>query len=276
MASAAATAATILPVAFYFHRTTLTGLITNFMIVPLLGYGAVVVGFTALPFIYLAPFMARPLLLAASFLVKVSNAIIMELAKIPTLPVFNPSRLDLGIFYLFIAAITFIKSRKIRQYGGISLALLFVGLLFTHGSPDKGKLILTFFSVGQGESILINFPDGKNMLIDGGGSPGENVWDVGERLLAPALWKMGVDRLDYMVLTHPHPDHMQGLNYVAANFTVGEFWEGGSYPDSKEFMELMAILKRRPIPENAGTNVRTKSAKSTASTPRRTQPKILI
>jgi competence protein ComEC len=167
MASAAATAATILPVAYYFHRTTLTGLITNFMIVPLLGYGAVVAGFTALPFIYLAPFMARLLLLAASFLVKVSNAIIMELAKIPTLPVFNPSRLDLGIFYLFLAAITFIKSRKIRQYGGISLALLFVGSLLTHGSPDKGKLILTFFSVGQGESILINFPDGKNMLIDG-------------------------------------------------------------------------------------------------------------
>jgi competence protein ComEC len=248
MASAAAIAATILPVAFYFHRTTLTGLITNFIIVPLLGYGAVVAGFTALPFIYLAPFIAQPLLLAASFLVKVSNAVIMLLAKIPALPVFNPSRLELGIFYIFLAVITFIKSRKIRQYGTFPLALLFVGSFITHDSADKGKLVLTFFSVGQGESILINFPDGKNMLVDGGGSPGETAWDVGERLLAPALWKMGVDKLDYMVLTHPHPDHMQGLNFVAANFKIGEFWDGGSYPDSKEYMDLMEILKQRKIP----------------------------
>jgi competence protein ComEC len=248
MASAAATAATILPVAFYFHRTTLTGLITNFIIVPLLGYGAVVAGFTALPFIYLAPFIAKPLLFAASFLVKVSNSVIMLLAKIPTLPVFNPSRFELGIFYIFMVVITFIKSRKIRQYGGLSLAILFIGSFITHGSADKGKLKLTFLSVGQGESTLINFPNGKNMLIDGGGSPGETSWDVGEKLLAPALWKMGVDRVDYMVLTHPHPDHHQGLNFVAANFTIGEFWEGESFPDSKEYLELMEILKRRRIP----------------------------
>jgi competence protein ComEC len=51
-----------------------------------------------------------------------------------------------------------------------------------------------------------------------------------------------------MVLTHPHPDHMQGLKYVAANFNIGEFWEGGSYPDIKEYLELMEILKLRKIP----------------------------
>jgi competence protein ComEC len=59
---------------------------------------------------------------------------------------------------------------------------------------------------------------------------------------------MGIDRLDYMVLTHPHPDHMQGLHYVAANFTVGEFWEGGSYPESREYLELMEILRKRRVP----------------------------
>jgi competence protein ComEC len=41
---------------------------------------------------------------------------------------------------------------------------------------------------------------------------------------------------------------MQGLDYVAANFTVGEFWEGGSYPESKEYLELMEILRRRRVP----------------------------
>jgi competence protein ComEC len=256
MASVAATAVTILPVAFYFHRTTLTGLVSNFLIVPLLGYGAVVIGFTALPFVYLAPFIARLLLIAAAFLVKVSDAIIMLLAKIPTLPLFNPSRLDLALFYLFLVSITFIKAGTIRRSCCIFLVILFIGSGIMHGTQDKGKLSLTFFSIGQGESILINFPDDKKMLIDGGGSPGENIWDVGERLLAPALWKMGIDSLDYLVLTHPHPDHMQGLNYVAANFKIGEFWEGGAYPECEEYQKLMEVLHKRKTPVrriNAGS-----------------------
>jgi competence protein ComEC len=70
---------------------------------------------------------------------------------------------------------------------------------------------------------------------------------VGERLLAPALWKMGVKRIDYMVLSHPHPDHIQGLKYVAANFEVGEFWEG-SRTDSRDCRELHLILADRRVP----------------------------
>ncbi len=247
-ASVAAIGATIIPVAYFFHRTTATGLISNFLIVPLLGYGAVVIGFSALPFVFLSPYIAKLLLLAASFLVNISNSIIMFLAKLPILPVFSPSQTELAIFYIFMAAVTFINPGRIRLSCCFALALAFVGSIFMQASPDKGKLALTFFSVGQGESILVNFPDGKRMLIDGGGSPGETSWDIGEKLLAPALWKMGIDSLDYMVLTHPHPDHIRGLNYVAANFTVGEFWEGGSYPDIKEYRELMDIINRRKIP----------------------------
>ncbi len=248
MASAAAIATTIIPVAYYFHRTTLTGLISNFIIVPLLGYGAVVVGFTALPFVYIAPFLALPLLQTAAFLVKISDVVIMFLAKIPALPLFNPSRPDLLLFYVFMVAVTFLKGAKVRRACCLALMVLFVCSRLIQGSPDKGKLALTFFSVGQGESILINFPNGKNMLIDGGGSISESKWDVGERLLAPALWKSGIDRLDYLVLTHPHPDHLQGLKYIAANFSIGEFWEGASLPECKEYLELMEIVRRRRIP----------------------------
>jgi len=248
MVSAAATAATILPVAYYFHRTTLTGLVSNFFIVPLLGYGSVIIGFTALPFVYLAPFIAKPLLLTAAFLVKISNAVIMLLVKIPTLPIFNPSRLELAVFFLLLLAVTFIKARKIKLICCISLTVILIGSALTHGPPDKGTLTITFFSIGQGDSMLINFPYGRKMLIDGGGNPGESSWDIGERLLAPALWKLGVDRLDYMVLTHPDADHLQGLGYVATNFKVGEFWTGRSFPESPEFQELVNVLGVRGVP----------------------------
>jgi competence protein ComEC len=59
---------------------------------------------------------------------------------------------------------------------------------------------------------------------------------------------MDIDSLDYLVLTHPHPDHLRGLNYVAANFRIGEFWEGGSYGEIKEYRALTDIIKSRKIP----------------------------
>jgi competence protein ComEC len=248
MASAAATAATILPVAFYFHRATITGVISNFFIVPLMGYGSVVAGFTALPFVYAAPWLAKALLVVAAFLIKLSNQIIMFLVKIPALPLFTPSRLELGIFYLFLTVLTFVKGVKTRRACCLSLVALFAGTAMLRGEPARGKLAMTFFSVGQGESTLVRFPDGKRMLIDGGGSPGESNWDVGERLLAPALWTMGIDRLDYLVLTHPHPDHLRGLLFIAANFPVGEFWQSMSFPESEEYRELIRILRQRRIP----------------------------
>jgi competence protein ComEC len=248
MASAAATAATIFPVAYYFHRVSATGLISNFFIVPLMGYGAVVLGFSALPLVGPAPLLARPLLLAAALLVRLSNQIIMLLARIPTLPFFNPGRLDLLLSYLFLAALTFVKRGRWRLSCCAVLVLCGIGSLALPSREGAGKLTITLLSVGQGESILVTFPDGRRMLVDGGGSAREGGPDVGERLLAPALWRMGVTAIDYMVLSHPHPDHMQGLRYVAANFRVGEFWEGRGTSGSRDYNDLHRTLFERQVP----------------------------
>lgn len=248
MASAAATAATILPVAYYFHRSTLTGLISNFFVVPLMGYGAVVLGFTALLFVFPAPVIATPLFAAAAFLVKLSNWIIIFLARIPVFTFLNPTRRELFFFYLFLAALTFVRAKGARLIccGSTAVALVVFGLI--PQDRDAGRLKITFFSVGQGESTLIAFPDGRRMLIDGGGSAREGGSDVGERLLAPALWRMGVGKIDYVVLTHPHPDHLQGLTFIAAHFRVGEFWEGGSSVESADYRNLKRILAEKQVP----------------------------
>ncbi len=247
LVSAAATAATIFPVAYYFHRTTATGLLSNFFIVPLMGYGAVVAGFAALPFIGVVPLVAKWLLLLAALLVKISNYLIYWLAKLPLLPFWNPSRLDLLLFYLFLTTLTFVKNVRVRWWSCALLAALFVCAALLQTDPAKGSLQITFFSVGQGEASLITFPDGRHMLVDGGGSPREGGMDVGERLLAPALWRMGVDRLDYLVLSHPHPDHLQGLLFIVAHFPVGEFWESGCCSDSADYLKLRQILAERQV-----------------------------
>jgi len=67
------------PVSCHFHRATLTGLIANFLIVPILGYGAVVAGFSALASLYLLPPLGEILLKIAAFLVKLSTSILLAL-----------------------------------------------------------------------------------------------------------------------------------------------------------------------------------------------------
>ncbi len=253
MVSAAATCVTLLPVAYNFHRTTLTGLISNFFIVPLMGYGAVVLGFSALPFIYVFPSLAKLLLVTAAVLVQLSNFIINQLARLPVLPLLNPTRFDLLLFFVFLVLITFIKRNRMKLVSCSSVTVLFI-IVKLVTPPVNGYdriLAITFFSVGQGESTLISFPNGKRMLIDGGGSFREGGMDPGERLLAPALWRMGVDRLDYVVLSHPHPDHLNGLKFILANFDVGEFWESGFPFSSEDYVNIKRSLAARHIPVRA-------------------------
>ncbi len=84
---------------------------------------------------------------------------------------------------------------------------------------------LVLFSVGQGESVLLQDGRGRAVLVDGGGLYSDT-FDVGERLLAPALAELGVASLDAVVLTHDHPDHRKGLLFILDQIPVGEFWSG--------------------------------------------------
>ena len=79
------------------------------------------------------------------------------------------------------------------------------------------------------------------MLIDGGGIPDESL-DIGEVVVSPFLWDRGIKRLDYLVLTHAHPDHMNGLKSVSRNFRVGEFWDALSPADLPGFQEILRNL----------------------------------
>lgn len=250
--SVAATLVTLIPVAYYFHRVSFTGLVSNFIIVPLMGYGAVVLGFSALPFIYLAPFLARLFILGAAFLVKVSNWFILQLARIPVGNFVNPDRIDLFLFFSALAVFTFVPLRRLRYGGSMLLTVALAVHLFCLPDPDAGKVRISFLSVGQGDATLIRFPGGETMLVDGGGNARGGASDVGERLVAPALWKMGISTIDYLVLTHPHPDHCQGLAFVAKNFRIREFWEGndgGEYPEYTALKEILALrnVKTRTI-----------------------------
>lgn len=80
----------------------------------------------------------------------------------------------------------------------------------------SGGLLVTVLDVGQGDSILVQAPSGKTMLIDGGGQRGQETsgYDVGKEVVVPALLNRGVKKIDVLVISHPHEDHVGGLGAV--------------------------------------------------------------
>lgn len=92
----------------------------------------------------------------------------------------------------------------------------------------------------------MEFPGGKRALIDGGGFYDDS-FDVGKNVVAPFLWKKRIKKIDFLVLTHPDPDHLNGLKFIARNFGVEELWDSGQESDSPFFGELMTIVRQKGI-----------------------------
>jgi competence protein ComEC len=222
--SAAASTVTIVPVLFIFKVASLNGILTNFLIVPLLGYGAVLTGFIALPMIILFPSFSSLLLWPAASLVFISNKFILWCTSLPQFTFHGITAWDMFFFLLFMTCLTFMRCRHYRTVlvGLISLAAVILHIYSS--SLADGRLHVTMLSVGQAESVLIQLPDGSNMLVDGGGFLHETGKDFGQRLLAPALGVLHIGRIDTMIATHNHPDHSGGLPYIIRNFPVGRFW----------------------------------------------------
>ncbi len=81
---------------------------------------------------------------------------------------------------------------------------------------ETAKLRVSFLDVGQGDAILLVTPQGQKVLIDGGDSAQRLLTALGERLSWPDK------NLDYVILTHPHADHVKGLNGLFGRFTIGQ------------------------------------------------------
>lgn len=116
-------------------------------------------------------------------------------------------------------------SRGFRWRRRALLLAALAGLAAWTGAREPGVLTVTVIDVGQGDSLLIQTPRGRTVLVDGGGWPAFGREppppDVGERVVVPFLRVLGMRRLDLVASTHPDADHSLGLRAVLESFPVG-------------------------------------------------------
>jgi competence protein ComEC len=144
-----------------------------------------------------------------------------------------------GAFHLALAAVgaagLFVAgaagpglSRVLRLFWTCVVALSFavVELASRRAGRPTGVVRVTAIDVGQGDATLVDFPDGSAWLVDAGGVVGSPV-DPGAASVVPLLRARRRERLDVVVLSHPHPDHFGGLPAVFGAVVVGELWDSG-------------------------------------------------
>ena len=243
----------LLPVsATLFSRVTGAGLVLNLLAVPLMG----VVQIAALAATLADPFpaIAGPAgwISHAAAQALVGSANLVTLAPWSTARVPSPPAGVVAAYYLALAALIFWKSRLPRVIAAVALVamtLVIIGApLPTRPQSSEQKLRLTMFDVGQGESILIERPRGRTMLVDTGGAPFGGGVDVGSRVLAPALWARGVRSLDTLLITHGDPDHLGGALAVLGDFAPHRLWMGVAVPNHRPTLDVLDAAARMETP----------------------------
>jgi competence protein ComEC len=190
--------------------------------------------------------------LAASGIVRSSE--LLDAAPWLTWRVPAPSMVAITCYYASLGLVVAAHHTRVRALG--YLCLFVVGLSMCLGlrppatsSLDADHLRLTMVDVGQGEAMALEVPGGRGaaashvtMMVDTGGSPfGSAAFDIGARVVEPALWAAGIRSLATLVLTHGDPDHIGGASALIDDFRPGMLWQGIPV---RRAMALQAVLAR--------------------------------
>lgn len=253
-----------LPMAVYFHRVTLFALPVNLLILPLL----VVMMPTALITLMVAlvwPAAAAVPGAVTAVLLHIGVALVHFFGskrwgdlRVPT-----PSFAQ-GFAYIALVAAAIVLARSQRAWFRRAAWAALVAAAIASVVPrpvqhPRGAMLVEALDVGQGDSLLLITPDGKTLLVDGGGfggGPRQSApeFDIGEQVVSTALWARGIRHLDVVALSHAHSDHMGGLPAVLRNFHPDELWVGNNPPSVpyKELLDEAATLGVRVRSLRAG------------------------
>jgi competence protein ComEC len=241
----------LLPViCYYFHRIPLVSIPANLSTVPILGLWVIPLGLLSAATIPFSTGIAGFFLQIGAWGLNILMVIIDFWAGLPWSSIWTvtPNLFEILGFYILILFAFLFKRFRWAKAGLVVVAVFILSDIayWVYRVRFNRDLQVTFLDVGKGNSALVSFPGGKKMLIDGGGFSSGS-FDVGEMVVAPYLWHSKIMRIDYLVLSHPQTDHMNGLRFIARHFHPKEFWHNGDPVETPSYKELMAIVDTRKI-----------------------------
>jgi competence protein ComEC len=230
-----------------FHRLSLVSPLANLIILSLvtlataLGFSQILSGFLSLSLSRI--FAAANWLVLKGILASTSFFAHLPYASLRFgLPVVSL----LGFYGLLLSAPWIRKRWEARVSVALAALLVLVPLVWRAARPHSNTLMVTFLDVGQGDAAFLEFPNGRAVLLDGGGA--YEGWNAGEWDVAPFLWDRGRTRLDAVIASHPHQDHVGGLPFILDHFQVGRIIESEALCSTSAGAALHRTVQARHVP----------------------------
>jgi competence protein ComEC len=237
----------------YFNKFSIIALLANFLVIPSIGF-IIAASIVTLFFSSIIPFIAVYFAAANDLFTRLVLYIIKFSGDLSYsyIDITNYSLVDLIIFYVMLAFLLYFILRFVSIKSKLVLFILIIINTFLLSSLDNTNLLpdkfLSIFmiDVGQGDSYLIKFPDGKTALIDAGNTT--TFFDNGDRVIIPLLNYLGIKKIDYGIVTHIDADHYGGFVALILEGMIGEIIKpeiDTSLNKDKRFEEF---IKERGIP----------------------------
>ena len=237
--------------ASFFSRLTAAGLVVNFAAIPLM----TVVQCASMVLLALSPAsdtaadtVAIVVHAAASGLLESSRFV--ELAPWLARDVPAPAWWLCAAYYAAAALLLVRPTRGRMALLVAATTCLVTGPRFAARGlvplPEPGRLRVVVLDVGQGDATLIVPPRGDAVLVDTGGLAG-TTFDIGTRVLVPALRALGIARMHALVLTHGDPDHVGGAEVMLERLRPANVWEGVPVPPHPVLQLLLQRAEQRQI-----------------------------
>lgn len=240
----------IIPIMIYnFNTISFSFIVSNLLAGGLLGI-IVILGFLL---VFLSLMLGQTLSIffyILNFLLKALTKIAEVCSKLPFSYIYVPTPKILGIF-IFYSYLFFIINRdrlRVRIFNTLKvrIAILILIIIFNLGYPILSSkeygLEINFVDVGQGDCTLIR-ANGKNILVDAGGSKDEKSFDVGKNTVFPYLLDRGIVSLDYVIVSHFDSDHCQGFNFILKNMKVKTAIICNIGQESEEYNHFVILAK---------------------------------
>jgi competence protein ComEC len=234
-------------IVYYFNRISVISVIANLPVVPVSGINTFI-GAVEIMIYPISSFIAKFYAAANDSLVWLLLEFVKHAASVPfaTIEIWHfPAVFIIGYFIAFFSVFN-LDFAQLRIWMLIFVLILGNYFLFERVWIDLNpKLIATVIDIGQGDAALLEFPNGKRMLVDAG--PSSQQFDAGERTIVPFLKHKGIKKLDYLIITHPHSDHIGGAGSILKSIKVDTLAMASINTENRLLRETLEIAREKNV-----------------------------